>query len=45
MNYGPVIFLETNKYEHAPCINESRFRYRLNSTKTVAAKRMRKYNN
>ncbi len=23
MNYGPVILLQTNMYEHAPCINDT----------------------
>jgi hypothetical protein len=25
MNYGPVILLQTNMYEHAPYINDSDF--------------------
>ena len=25
MNYGTVILLQTNMYEHAPCINDSDF--------------------
>ena len=45
MNYDPVILLQANMYEHAPCINDPGFRFRSNSTKTVAAKRIRKYNN
>ncbi len=29
MNYGPVILLQTNKYEHAPCINDSDFDFAI----------------
>lgn len=45
MNYGSAILLQTNMYENAPYINDPGFRYRLNSTKTVATKIMIKYNN
>ena len=29
MNYGPVILLQTNMYEHAPYINDSDFDFAI----------------